>query len=154
MRRLGLISDTHNYLDLAVLDAFAGVDHILHAGDIGCSLLLDKLERIAPVTAVLGNTDSLPGWRETEVVEVDGLKCLIHHIVDPYELEPPFRRRLEQIRPDVVVFGHTHQPFCERREGILFVNPGSVSLPRGGADSSVALLHVETDGPRVEFVKL
>jgi putative phosphoesterase len=154
MSRLGLIADTHNYLDPAVPDAFAGVAHILHAGDIGRPALLHDLERLAPVTAVAGNTDGPFGWRETEVVEAGGLKCLLRHIVDPHALAPAFRERLKRVRPDVVVFGHTHRPFCERRDGVWFVNPGSASRPRGGHAPSVALLHVEQEGPRVEFVRL
>src|ERR1051326_8095700 len=88
MLRLGVISDTHNFLDPKIPPLFAGVDHILHAGDIGQSSLVLQLEQIAPVTAVLGNTDdSGLHFKLTEIIELDGRKFLIHHIVNPHELD-------------------------------------------------------------------
>ena len=70
--KLGLISDTHDYLDPRIPELFAGVDHILHAGDVGRPLLIVELEQIAPVTAVTGNTDEGLPLRETELVTLDG----------------------------------------------------------------------------------
>ena len=154
MSRFGLIADTHNYLSPAVLEHFVGVERILHAGDIGRPAIIEELEQVAPVTAVLGNTDSDPGWRETEVVEVGRLRCLIRHIVDPDARTRDWLARLAKIRPSVVLFGHTHRPFCERRDRILFLNPGSASRPRGGSPASVAILHVESGGPHVQYVTL
>src|SRR4026208_1469617 len=76
---IGLISDTHDFLDPRVPSLFKGVEHILHAGDIGRMSILVALERIAPVTAVLGNTDAGLDVRETEVIELAGRKFLLHH---------------------------------------------------------------------------
>lgn len=138
---LGLMADTHGYLDPQVRTHFAGVEHILHAGDIGWPSLLLDLEDIAPVTAVAGNTDSLhPHLRETEVLPCDGRLLLLKHIVTPHRPTPEFRRHLARTRPDVVVFGHTHQPFQEVIDGVLFVNPGSAGQGRHGRPRSLARL--------------
>src|SRR5204863_10092352 len=83
LMKLGAISDTHGHFDPKLPKLFAGVDHILHGGDIGLPWLILELEQIAPVTAVLGNTDAGLDFKETEVAEFDGRKFLVHHIVDP-----------------------------------------------------------------------
>jgi predicted phosphodiesterase len=80
--KIGVISDTHGYLDPRVEKIFAGVNHILHAGDIGFASIILELQFIAPVTAVLGNTDGDPGFRLTEVVALAEKKFLVHHIVN------------------------------------------------------------------------
>ena len=155
MAKIAVISDTHNYLDPRVPKLFAGVDHILHGGDIGLPAILLGLEQIAPVTAVLGNTDD-PGfhYRTTEVVEVAGLRFLVHHIVNPHALTDPLRDSIARARPDVVVFGHTHQRFCKTIDGILFFNPGYAGKPRFGAERSAAILHCDEMGIRAEFLPL
>src|SRR5262245_61456345 len=111
--RIGVISDTHGYLDPRVPALFAGVEHILHAGDIGPNSILVALEQIAPVTAVLGNNDAGLDLRETECVSLTGKKILVHHIVDVHAPDESLRRRLEREQPDVVVFGHSHKPYRE-----------------------------------------
>jgi uncharacterized protein len=153
--RIGVISDTHNYLDPRIRGLFAGVDHILHAGDIGQPAIILALEQIAPVTAVLGNTDD-PGfhYRQTEVVELAGHKFLLHHIVHPGALADPIKARIARERPDVVVFGHTHKPFSERIGGTLFFNPGYAGKARFGLERSVALLHCGAKGIRAEHLTL
>lgn len=123
-----------------MLDHFAAVEHILHAGDIGWPSLLLDLEGVAPVTAVQGNTDFHPGWRDTEVVTVGGLTFLVHHIVEPRRLRPDLARRIALVRPDVVVFGHTHATFCEVIDGVMYLNPGSAGSPRHGRPRTVATL--------------
>jgi uncharacterized protein len=92
--KIGVISDTHNLLDPRVLDIFRGVEHILHAGDIGRRDILAELETIAPVTAVGGNTDNDPTYKETAIVTLDGRKFLIHHIVTPGEFNRTISRRI------------------------------------------------------------
>src|SRR5688500_8543045 len=87
MIRIGVISDTHDYFDPKIRELFQGVDHIVHGGDIGLPWLIMQLEEIAPVTAVLGNTDeSGINYRDTELVELGARKFLVHHIVDPKNL--------------------------------------------------------------------
>ena len=139
--KLGLISDTHGHFDPRVPELFTGVAHILHAGDIGSPRVIQELEAIAPVTAVLGNNDFDPTWRETEVVALAGRKFLLHHIVGLRALAEGIRDRLAREQPDVVVFGHTHVPHEERRGGTLFVNPGYAGRSRFGMERSVALPH-------------
>lgn len=156
MPRVGLISDTHGYLDPQVRAHFAGVNHIIHAGDVGWPSLLLELEDLAPVTAVRGNTDDQPHWPETATVTLDGRVLLAHHIVDPRRLTSGLRRRLSRARPDVVVFGHTHRTFCETIDGVMFVNPGSAGQSRPGRPRSIA--HLEwTPGAAdlaVRFIEL
>ncbi len=152
--KIGVISDTHGWLDPQVLAVFAGVKHILHGGDIGSPHVLLELETIAAVTAVSGNTDCDPTWREIEIIELDDRKFFLQHIVNPRNPDRDLSTRLERVRPDVVVFGHTHQPFAETIHGTLFLNPGSAKSPRGVPHRSVAILHCEPDGLRTEFVEL
>jgi putative phosphoesterase len=153
--KIGVISDTHNFFDPKVAELFAGVDHILHAGDIGQTAIISQLEQIAPVTAVLGNTDSffLP-FSDTAVVELNEQKFLLHHIVNPRELVEPIRTRIARERPDVVVFGHTHKPFCQMFSGRLYFNPGYAGKPRPGAERSIAVLGWDHGTIRPEFLSL
>lgn len=154
---IGLISDTHGFLDPSIAAVFKGVHHILHAGDIGSPEIIDQLENIAPVTAVLGNNDNLDWrYRELEVVELGGFKFLVHHIVDPHRPGMRLAQALSHHQPGVVVFGHTHQTYCESTQGCLYLNPGYSGRPRFGAVRSVARLHLKGPGvlPRFEPVPL
>ena len=149
--RIGVISDTHGFLPAAVHDVFADVDHIIHAGDVGSSAVLVELATIAPVTAVHGNTDSaelafsLPGRVS---VAVGGVRFLVGHV------------RAEVVRPgvpddvDVVVFGHTHVPLAERRDGRLYLNPGSTSRARGGHGHTVAVVEDAAGGPTAAIIAI
>jgi uncharacterized protein len=152
--KIGVISDTHNFFDPKIPELFAGVDHILHAGDVGTAWIIFQLEQIAPVTAVLGNNDSAMSLKETEIVEVDARKFLVHHIINPQSLDRPIARRIMRQRPDVVVFGHTHQRFNETLGGMLFFNPGYAGTPKFGAARSVAILHCDEKEIRPEFAAL
>jgi hypothetical protein len=152
--KIGVISDTHGHLDPRVATLFAGVRHILHAGDIGPWSLLAELEAIAPVSAVLGNTDEGLDLPLERTVEVNGVRCFLRHIVQPGEPDAALRGELARLRPRVVVFGHTHQRFAETLGGILFLNPGYSGKPRPGTERSVALLHCEGGDVRVEFLPL
>jgi uncharacterized protein len=152
--KLGIISDTHGFLDPRVGKIFAGVDHILHAGDIGFASIILELQFIAPVTAVIGNSDGDIGFRETEIVELAQKKFLVHHIVNPRALSEKVEAGIKRERPDVVVFGHTHKKFSETVNGILFFNPGYAGKPKSGAERSVAILHCDENGIRHEFIPL
>lgn len=151
MPRIGLISDTHGFLDPKVAEHFAGVDHILHAGDIGWAGLVLELEQIAPVTAVTGNTDSDLPFRETAVVAVADRKFLIQHIVDPRRLAASLAQRITREGAEVVVFGHTHEPRYEVIDGVLFVNPGSAGKSRFGKPRTLGLLRWHGPGPDFQF---
>ena len=153
--KIGVISDTHNFLDPKIPELFTGAGHILHAGDIGLPWILRELERVAPVTAVGGNTDD-PAWRyvPARTMELAGRKFFIQHIVRPHDLNKNLQQRLARERPDVVVFGHTHQRFCESLNGVLYFNPGYAGQPKWGAERSVAILHCEGKEIRAEYLDL
>ena len=140
--KLGLISDTHNYLDPRVPRIFEGVDHILHAGDVGLPLIIVELEQIAPVTAVVGNTDEGLPLRETELVTLAGKKFLLHHIVTPGEGSPRIVVKLKTEVPDVVMFGHTHKPFAQQFGRTLFFNPGYAGKQRFDLPRSIAIMEI------------
>ena len=153
--KIGVISDTHNFFDPQIARHFEGVKHILHGGDIGSPRLIFELEQIAPVTAVLGNTDD-PGlhFRQTEIVQLAGRKFLLQHIVDPHRLDDLLRSRIAREPPDVVIFGHTHKPFSETIGGTLYFNPGYAGKSRFGMERSLAILHCDQADIRAEYRKL
>ena len=152
--RIGVISDTHGHLDPAIKEIFAGVDHILHGGDIGLPWLILQLEDIAPVTAVIGNTDHGLTYRETEMVQLGARKFLLHHIVDVANPSDRVKRRIIRENPDVVVFGHTHKRFCEMIGSTLYLNPGYAGKQRFALPRSVAILNCDEDGITAEFTEL
>ena len=148
--KIGVLSDTHDNLLPAAVEKLSGVDLIIHAGDIGQDKLLTRLGEIAPVMAVRGNMDghpsfdSLPAYR---VVDAEGRKILVTHRVGrPEHPHQEIRERLFQVRPDVVVFGHTHHPYNQQVNGILFFNPGTAGKRQFGAPLTVGLLEINADG--------
>jgi putative phosphoesterase len=146
MSVIGVISDTHGYLDPKVLTLFAGVDHILHAGDVGPKSVLKELEKIAPVTAVSGNCDSWDDPREIEVIVLGEFTFLLRHDVDMRSPGDELRVLLRREKPDVIVFGHTHKPCFERwGEAILF-NPGYAGRDELRLRRSVGILHCDEMG--------
>jgi putative phosphoesterase len=152
--KIGVISDTHGHLDPRVEKKFAGVDHILHAGDIGFASIILELEFVAPVTAVLGNCDSDLGFPLTAVVELGGKKILVHHIVNPHAPLAPLAERIRKEQAEIVIFGHTHKKFAQTVDGVLFLNPGYAGKPKPEAERSVAILHLEGKNLRTEFIPL
>jgi uncharacterized protein len=152
--KLGLISDTHGFLDPRLTRIFKGVDHILHAGDIGPDFLIAQLESIAPVTAVLGNNDNSPCFPLTQVVALGEVKFLVRHIVTPRALTDELKARVAKEKPNVVMFGHSHQKFDQVVNSVRFVNPGYAGKPKFGAERSVALMEVSGKKLEVRFVKL
>jgi putative phosphoesterase len=124
--RIGVISDTHGLVRPAVFDAFRGVDHILHAGDIGGEDVLIELRAIAPVTACAGNNDGFrcAGAGRTARITLLGTRFLVMHIRGEAETE------LRREPADVVVFGHSHKPLDERKDGVWWFNPGSAGPRR------------------------
>ena len=152
--QLGLISDTHGHVPHSVHEALAGVDYILHAGDVGPMDIITELEAIAPVRAVLGNTDYGIALPESRVEKFWGERILIHHMVDVDYPSQIVRELLKSETPDIVVFGHTHVPFDGHRDGIRYINPGSASRPRGGSPPSVAILDYSDETPLVRTIAL
>jgi uncharacterized protein len=152
--KIGVISDTHGFLDARIPELFEGVDHILHGGDVGSPMLLHELENIAPVTAVLGNVDIGMPLKLTEIVELGRRKFLLHHIVEPRNLSEDLNETIARARPDAVIFGHTHKPFSETINGVLFLNPGYTGKQRFTLPRSLAYLFIENGKMRVEHQPL
>lgn len=151
--RVGVLSDTHNSLPNGVLEVFAGVEHILHAGDVGTMDILTTLEAIAPVTAVWGNTDGF-GLRHRlpEVADI-ALASKRIVVVHGHRHGTPTPPLLHDDHPqaDLVVYGHTHRAAAEWIDASLFLNPGSAGAPRNGQEASVAIVRIEDGDMHVEW---
>ena len=152
--KIGVIADTHGLLDPQVPELFADVEHILHAGDVGTPAVLAGLENIAPTTAVLGNVDVGFPLKETECVELAGRRFLLHHIVNPREIDASLNDKIKRVKPAVLIFGHTHKPFCEQIADVLFLNPGSAGRARFNLPRCLVILHAEENALRVEYKTL
>jgi hypothetical protein len=149
--KIGVISDTHGYFDPKIPALFDGVEHILHAGDIGSSSVIASLEALAPVTAVIGNNDFDLSYNETEVILLAGRKFFVHHIVNPASPQEMLRQRIEREQPDAVIFGHSHKPFGQQLGRTFYFNPGYAGKPRFNLGRSVAILHCEDSRIAPEF---
>jgi putative phosphoesterase len=153
--RIGLISDTHGLLRPEAIQALKeqGVDHIIHAGDIGSPRILEQLADIAPITAVRGNNDQ-EAWadavRMEETIEIGGAS--LHVLHDVKDLDPG----LDLAGIQVVISGHSHRPSIITKDGVLFVNPGSAGPRRFKLPVSLAFLEI-TGGKvdaRLEILEL
>jgi uncharacterized protein len=148
---IGVISDTHGLLRPEALTALRGVEHVLHAGDVGGREILAALARIAPVTAVRGNVDIEP-WAEalpqTEFVEFGGASIYMLHDLAQLDLKP------EAAGMRVVVYGHSHQPKIEEKNGVLYVNPGSAGPRRFQLPISLGKLEIANGKVRAELIEL
>jgi putative phosphoesterase len=151
---IGLISDTHGLVRPAVHTALAGVELILHAGDVGGDEILDELELIAPVLAVYGNTDAPGDPRLAESIErtIGGVRI---HVSHGHELGSPTPKTLlERYAADVIVYGHTHQQLVSHAGGRLVVNPGAAGPRRFRLQPSVARLTITNGAAAVELMPL
>lgn len=131
--RIGVVADTHGLFDQALVRLFRGVDRIVHAGDIGERSVIEHLEAMAPVTAVSGNADEYEesGFPREAIIEVKGLRIAIRHVVfEAGKLTNQGRDFLDRTRPDICIFGHTHQPKSEWLGETLLFNPGSAGPKR------------------------
>jgi len=148
---IGVISDTHGLLRPEALDALRGSDAIIHAGDVGDPAILKRLAQIAPVTTVRGNVDqgkwaqALP---ETNVVEIGGVSIFVLHILDRLDLKP------EAAKFSAVIYGHSHVPKQEIRNGVLYFNPGSAGPKRFDLPVTVGKLTVDAGEIRSEIIPL
>jgi putative phosphoesterase len=148
--RLGVVSDTHGLLRPEVFDAFAEVDHILHAGDIGSLELLAELEALAPVTAVYGNTDGFELRNRVPrvaQVELDGFDIVVTH-GDQFGSPTPEKLNAAFPEAQILVYGHTHRPLLTIVDVVVTVmNPGSAGPRRFKIPPSVGILELEAGIP-------
>ncbi len=125
--RVGIISDTHALLRPEAIEHLAGVDHIIHAGDIGAPAVIEGLQRIAPTTAVRGNIDA-DAWAKdfpcTARIVLGGRTFYVLHNLNEIGLDPA------AFAFDIVISGHSHQPKIDTKNGVLYVNPGSAGPRR------------------------
>jgi putative phosphoesterase len=148
---VGVISDTHGLLRPGALQALAGSELILHAGDVGGPEVLEELGRLAPVVAVRGNNDRgvwAEALAEYEAVEVNNTFVYVLHDLKELDIAPAasgFR---------VVVSGHSHKPLIEERRGVLYLNPGSAGPRRFKLPITVARLKLGGADPSAEIISL
>ncbi len=149
--RVGVISDTHGLLRAEAMTALEGVQHILHAGDVGDAKILTQLAEIAPVTAIRGNVDTQLPLRDlpaTEMVEIGGkLFYLVHALVD-LEMDPV------SAGVHAVVYGHSHRQEQRTARGVLYLNPGSIGPRRFRLPVGMAILSFGSDEISVEMLRL
>jgi len=151
MAVIGVISDTHGVLRREAITALQGSDHIIHVGDIGHPAILDRLNEIAPVTAVRGNVDK-GAWAqkipESNVLEVEGVSIYVLHILDELDLKP------EAAGFAAVIYGHTHVSKQEVKNGVLYFNPGSAGPKRFNLPVSIGKLVVRKGRIEAEVLDL
>jgi uncharacterized protein len=148
---VGVISDTHGLLRPEALTALAGVEHILHAGDVGQIGILEELRGIAPVTAIRGNIDVGGACAElpaTEMIELGGRTFYLVHAIEDLDISPV------AAGVDVVVFGHSHKTSVEQRNAVLYLNPGSAGPRRFQLPVTLALVTVSEAGVEARVEKL
>jgi len=148
---IGVISDTHGLVRPEALEALRGCGHIIHAGDMGDPRILERLSRLAPVTAVRVNVDGGAWARKiprTDVVEIQGFTIYVLHNLVELDLNP------ESAGFRAVIYGHSHVPRQEFKNGVLYFNPGSAGPKRFHLPISVGKLLVESDKLRAEIFEL
>lgn len=149
--RIGVISDTHGLLRPEALAALEGADQILHLGDVGNMDILNALSELAPVTAIRGNIDNYGPCAELaaeEVVEIAGYSLYLLHNLAELDLNP------KAAGFAAVLFGHSHQPSIERKDGVLYFNPGSAGPRRFQLPVTLGWLEVTAAGIEASHVKL
>lgn len=155
--RIGIIADTHGLFDSTIVRHFRGVNHIIHAGDIGKRSVIEQLEAIAPVTAVSGNVDEYEksGFPREAIIHLNGLRIAIRHVVfEAGNLTKEGRAFLDHTRPDICIFGHTHRPKNEWLGETVLFNPGSAGPKRFKLPRGLGLLTIRVDQVRAYHVTL
>ena len=148
---VGVISDTHGLLRPEAVEALQGSHHIIHAGDVGAPEILEALASIATVTAIRGNVDKRAWARnlqKTEVVEIAGVSIYVLHDVAKIDLKP------EAAGFNVVIYGHSHIPNQETRNGVLYFNPGSAGPRRFKLPVTIGKLTISEGKVRGEIIPI
>jgi len=149
---VGLISDTHGLLRPEAKRALSKVGRIIHAGDIGSPAVLEELRQIAPIDAIRGNNDRGPAWRgstpSTLLVELAGARIFVLHDLKELDFEPAQRGIA------VVVTGHSHRAAISRRDGVLYVNPGSAGPRRFNLPVTIGFLKLGKGRARARIREL
>jgi putative phosphoesterase len=148
---IGIISDTHGLLRPEALAALQGSDCIIHAGDIGDPDILPELESIAPITAIRGNVDREPWAKKipaTNVLEVEAVSIYILHDLAKLDLKP------EAAGFAAVIYGHSHTPKQETKNGVLYFNPGSAGPKRFKLPVTVGRLVIQGHSVRGEILQI
>jgi putative phosphoesterase len=148
---IGVVADTHGLLRPQALRRLRGVDRIVHAGDIGGPEVLAGLEAVAPVTAVRGNNDRGAWARaipETAVLAVGRVRLYVLHDVKGLDVDP------RGAAIDAVIAGHSHKPSLGERDGVLFLNPGSIGPRRFTLPVAMGFLRIRGAGVRGRIVYL
>lgn len=143
MIRIGVISDTHGLLRPEAERCLAGVTHIIHAGDMGAEHVVERLRRIAPVTAIRGNVDIgdwAQNYQETETVRLGGYAFYVLHDRNELNSKPA----PEGI--DAVIYGHSHRASVRTIDGILYLNPGSAGPRRFKLPITLATIDLDESG--------
>jgi uncharacterized protein len=149
---VGVLSDTHSLLRPEVVQALNGVEHILHAGDVGDISILETLRSVAPTTAIRGNIDTrgpMTDLPATEGLELAGHSIYMVHALEDLDINPAAAGF------SVVIYGHSHKPSIGWHNGVLHLNPGSCGPRRFKLPVTLAYLHLEpAKPPRAELLDL
>jgi len=149
--KIGVISDTHGVLRPEAEQRLAGVDHIIHAGDIGRPEVITSLSRIAPVIAIRGNVDTADWaarYPDTRKISLGGRTIHVLHDIHDLAFNPKSRG------VDVVISGHSHRARIETVDGVLYLNPGSAGPRRFKLPVTLAILEVMEGGVRAVIREL
>lgn len=150
--KIGILSDTHGLLRPEVIEIFTahGVEHILHAGDVCSETIIPELEKIAPVSAVRGNSDVTPTCRKlplVQIVKLSRAEIYLHHgHFESFNFVPS--------GTNIVVSGHTHLPKIENYDGLLRINPGSAGPRRPGKPASVCIATIYNRARAAKIIEI
>lgn len=148
---IGVISDTHGLVRPEAIDALAGSELILHAGDIGKPDVLEKLRSIAPVIAVRGNNDKgewVEAIPERETIQIESVSIHLLHIIQELSIVP------QSVGIHLIISGHSHKPLIQERDGVLYLNPGSAGPRRFKLPVSIAQLRICDRQVEAEIIEL
>ncbi len=158
MKRIGLLSDTHGYMDERILHHLRRCDEIWHAGDIGDLKVMEELGEIAPIRAVYGNIDGEKArisYPLNNIFELEGIKCFITHIAGrPGKYPSRVKEIIEKEEPDIFVCGHSHILLVKKdpKSGLLHLNPGAAG--RHGFHKMRTLIRFEIDSGMVQHPEI